>query len=627
VITIILTGILSILMLDEVSIELLLANAIIGTVIPAIVAPFTLNLLKQATNWEQVNQGLERENVERKGLEEEARQTARDMHAISQLAIECAAAPRDTDSVKLIAEKLREITDALAVGITLYDPQARTLTTKHIAVSGQVLEAANQLVGHNLVGMVNNVTPEMEQRMLESQVEAFDNLSEVSFGAISKPVATLIKNTLGVGKFTGMALSHGKSLIGTAIIVQRAGQPELNLDVCKTLAHFSAVAIQRKKTESELHESETKFRTLIENLSDGILLVDEQGFIIEWNPSHEALIGLKREEVIGKPIWDVQFQFMEKRYQTPEYHERIKQQSRIILKSGKFDNFNRPMQGVVQSMDGENKSILQTSFPIKTDEGYRIGSIMRDISNQKRAEADRERLIVELKSKNTELEQFTYTVSHDLKAPLITIKGFLGLLEKDVRDGNLERTRRDMIRITEATDKMQQLLNELLELSRIGRIINPSQEVSFGSIVQDAIKSVHGRLEARGVKVNVTEELPTVFVDQIRVTQVIQNLLDNSAKFMGGQTDPVITIGAQGSDTDGKPILFVKDNGIGIDSHHFESVFGLFHKLDIGADGTGIGLALVKRIIDIHGGRIWLTSEGIGKGTTVWFTLPVHQVS
>lgn len=309
-ITIILIGILSILILDMVSIELLLANAVIGTVVPAIVAPFALNLLKQATNWEQVNQDLELENVERKRLEEEARQTARDMHAISQLAIECAAAPRDTNSVKLIA------------------------------VSGQVLEAANQLVGHNLVGMVNNVTPEMEQRMLESQVEAFDDLSEVSFGAIPKPVATLIKNTLGVGKFTGMALSHGKSLIGTAIIVQGAGQPKLNLEVCKTLAHFSAVAIQRKTTESELHESETKFRTLIENLSDGILLVDEQGFIIEWNPSHEALIGLKREEVIGKPIWDVQFQFMEKRYQTPEYYERIKQQSREILTSGKFDNFN-----------------------------------------------------------------------------------------------------------------------------------------------------------------------------------------------------------------------------------------------------------------------------------------------
>jgi len=622
-ITLFLTGILSFLLLGRLSLELLLANTVIGTIVPAVVAPFALNLLKQATNWEKINQDLERENNERKKLEEEARQKAEDMHAISQLAIECAAAPRNTNSIKLIAEKLREITNALAVGITIYNPESRTLTTKHIAVSGQVLEAANQLVGHNLVGMVNKVTPEMEQHMLESHVEAFDDLSEVSFGAIPKPVAALIKKTLGVGKFTGMALSHGKSLIGTAVIVQRAGQPELNLEVCKTLAHFSAVAIQRKTTETELHESETKFRTLIENLSDGILLVDEQGFIIEWNPSHEALIGLKREEVIGKPIWDVQFQFMEKRYQTPEFHERIKQQSSEILASGKFDNFNRPMEGVVQSINGEIKNILQTSFPIQTDTGYRIGSIMRDISSQKRVEADRERLIAELKSKNTELEQFTYTVSHDLKAPLITIKGFLGLLEKDALDGNLERMKKDMVRITEATDKMHRLLNELLELSRIGRIVNPSHEVAFEAIVQDAIKSVHGRLDARGVKVEVGENLPTVFVDQIRVTQVIQNLLDNSAKFMGNQTDPVIMLGAQGFDTDGKPILFVKDNGIGIDSRHFDSVFGLFHKLDIDADGTGVGLALVKRIIDIHGGRIWLTSEGIGKGTTVWFTLPV----
>jgi len=236
-------------------------------------------------------------------------------------------------------------------------------------------------------------------------------------------------------------------------------------------------------------------------------------------------------------------------------------------------------------------------------------------------------LIAELKSKNTELEQFTYTVSHDLKAPLITIKGFLGLLEKDALEGKTERMKRDVLRISEATDKMYQLLNELLELSRIGRIVNPSQEVPFRTIVQDAVRAVHGRLEAHGVKIDIAGDLPVVFVDQVRVIQVVQNLLDNAAKFMGEQTHPCITIGMQGYDNDGKPTLYVKDNGIGIDSRQLDNVFGLFQKLDTNADGTGIGLALVKRIIEIHGGRIWLTSDGIGKGTTVWFTLPVPQHS
>ena len=623
VITVLLTGIVSFQIFNRLSHELLLVNALIGTVVPAIVAPLVLNLLKQAAHWEHTNQELERKNAQRKRFEDEALQKARDMQSINELAIECAAATTETDIIKLIAEKLREITNALGVAITIYDPATRTLTTKHVAVSGQVLSLANQLVGHNLIGMVNHVTPEMEAHMLKGTVESFSDLSEVTFGLIPKPVATAIKSTFGIRSFTGMALSHGGKLIGTAIIILREGQPEHNPDVCKTLAHVSAVSIQRKNAENALRESEAKFRTLIENLSEGILLLDEQGLIIEWNQAQEALTGFKREDVIGKAIWDTQFQFMAKDYQTPELYEKIKQKSQNILTSGEFENFNRPMEGMIHTHHGNILHILQISFPIPTDTGYRIGSIMRDISSQKQAEKDREKLITELKAKNTELEQFTYTVSHDLKAPLITIKGFLGLLEKDALDGKTEQMKKDMIRISEATDKMQQLLNELLELSRIGRIINPSQEVSFETIVQNATESVHGRLNARSVKVDVGDNLPVLLIDQARVLQVIQNLLDNSAKFMGDQTDPHITIGMDGYDTDGKPILYVRDNGIGIDPRQLENVFGLFQKLDTTADGTGIGLALVKRIIGVHGGRTWITSDGIGKGATVWFTLPM----
>lgn len=622
IITAFLTGAMSLLMLGELSLSLLVANSVIGMIVPTIVAPFAINLLKQAINWEQVNQDLKRENLERKRLEDEAVQKARDMQAINELAIECAAAMPDTDIVKRIAEKLRDITNALGVGITVYNPATRSLITKQIAVSGQILSAANQLIGFNLIGMVNHVTPEMEERMLSGVVETFSDLSEISFGLIPKPVAVAIKKTIGVGNFTGMALSYSGKLVGTAIIALREGQSALNPETYKTLAHVAAVSIQRNNSDKSLRENEVKFRTLIENLSEGILLLDEQGLIIEWNRSQEALTGFKRAEVLGKPIWDIQFQLMSEDYRKPEFYERIKQQSQNILTSGEFTNLNRTIGGVIHSAEGNARHVLQTSFPIPTDTGYRIGSVMRDISEQKQVEADHERLIAELKSKNTELEQFTYTVSHDLKAPLITINGFLGLLEKDVVNGNTGHIKKDVIRITEATDKMQRLLNELLELSRIGRIVNPSREVPFERIVQDAMASVHGRLETRGVKVDVMKGLPSVFVDQTRLNQVVQNLLDNAAKFMGDQTNPRIEIGAQGLDKDGKPILYVKDNGIGIESHHLDKVFRLFQKLDTSVDGTGIGLALVKRIVEVHGGRIWIHSDGLGQGTTVYFTLP-----
>ena len=620
--TILLTAGLGLVILGKLSSDIFIVNSIIGTIVPAIVAPFVLNLLKQATNWEHLNENLTSENTKRKKLEEDALQKAKDMKSISELAIECAAESNETDITKLIARKLRDITNALGVGITVYDPDTRTLTTKHITVSGQILSAANRLVGHNLVGMVNTVTPEMEKHMLQGMVETFSDLSEITFGAIPKPVALAIKNTLGVGKFTGMALIHGGKLIGTAIIAQREEQPTLDIEVYKTLAHVSAVSIQRRNTEVELRESEAKFRAIIQNLSEGILLLGENGYLLEWNPAQEMLTGFKREEVMNKPIWDIMYETMPEHLRTPESYEYIKQQIQTMLATGEAPYFHIPMEIMIQSKEGSVKPVLQTLFPILTDTGYRIGSLMRDISTQKQAEEDRNRLIAELKSKNTELEQFTYTVSHDLKAPLITIKGFLGLLETDALEGNIQRMKQDIFRITEATNKMQRLLNELLELSRIGRVVNPSHTVAFEDTVQDAAAAVRGRLDTRKIKLTIEHNLPNVFVDRTRIVQVIQNLLDNAAKFMGDQANPQIVVGTEGCDKDGKPILFVRDNGIGIKPNQIEMLFGLFRKLDVNAEGTGVGLVLVKRIIEVHGGRVWITSDGIGHGTTVWFTLP-----
>jgi signal transduction histidine kinase len=238
----------------------------------------------------------------------------------------------------------------------------------------------------------------------------------------------------------------------------------------------------------------------------------------------------------------------------------------------------------------------------------------------------RKKLISELESKNTELEGFTYTVSHDLKSPLFTIRGFLGYLEQDALSGNQVRLKSDIQRITDATDKMQRLLNELLELSRVGRLKNESTYVPFADITQEASELVQGQIMQRGITLSIDPDLPVVYGDRPRLTEVLQNLLDNAAKFMGDQKEPRIEIGCQGQDAEhGMPIFYVRDNGMGIPSEHFERVFGLFNKLDPKTDGTGIGLALVKRIIEVHGGRIWVESQA-GKGSTFFFTLPAKPM-
>jgi PAS domain S-box-containing protein len=278
----------------------------------------------------------------------------------------------------------------------------------------------------------------------------------------------------------------------------------------------------------------------------------------------------------------------------------------------------------IRTRVGESRWIMDSAVEIFDEHGIARGSIgiLQDITVRKQAEAERERLIAELETKNAELERFTYTVSHDLKSPLITIQGFLGYLQKDAEQGNLERLRADMARITDATVRMQHLLNDLLELSRIGRIVNPPKHIPFSLIVDEALSLVKGRLDRGSVQVTVADDLPFVYGDSARLVEVVQNLVDNAAKFMEGQKNPHIEIGWRESNERGFHIFYVHDNGIGVPPQYHERIFGLFNKLDAKSEGTGVGLALVKRIIEVHGGRIWVESGGIGSGSTFYFSLP-----
>jgi len=226
----------------------------------------------------------------------------------------------------------------------------------------------------------------------------------------------------------------------------------------------------------------------------------------------------------------------------------------------------------------------------------------------------------ELGSQNAELERFTYTVSHDLKSPLVTIRGFLGYLRQDAKSGDMTRFDKDLNRIANAVDKMQALLNDLLELSRVGRIINTPEDIPFGQIVAEAVELLNGQLEKNNVRMVIQGNFPNILGDHARLVEVIQNLISNAAKFMGSQPRPTIEVGTDGFDADEKTIFFIRDNGIGIAPEYHDRIFGLFNRLDPDVEGTGIGLTLVKRIVEIHNGRIWVNSKQ-GEGTTFYFTL------
>lgn len=236
---------------------------------------------------------------------------------------------------------------------------------------------------------------------------------------------------------------------------------------------------------------------------------------------------------------------------------------------------------------------------------------------------DRASLIKELESKNAELEQFAYTVSHDLKSPLVTMRGYLGYLKNSAVQGDFVRFDHDLERVINATNTMQDLLSDLLNLSRVGRIEEAVENVSVKNEVEKILELVHNVYVDKKIEIIVQENLPTVRVNPVRLREVMQNLIVNAMKFSALQNAPQVVIGTDGFDSATKfPILFVKDNGIGIDPQYHKKIFGLFNRLNNEVEGTGVGLTLVKRIIEIYGGRIWVASDGQGNGSTFYFTLP-----
>ncbi len=242
----------------------------------------------------------------------------------------------------------------------------------------------------------------------------------------------------------------------------------------------------------------------------------------------------------------------------------------------------------------------------------------RENAIRREAEKQLNDVISKLNAKNHELDRFAIRVSHDLKTPLITIAGFLGFLEKDLKAGDNTRAEKNFSQINEAAKSMGKFVDDLLDLSRIGRIIKPPENVAFSEIVSDALKAADGLLRAKQVHVESEAIFPFVRVDRGRAAQVLQNLITNAVKFMGDQKEPKIRIGFQ--EIEGEHIFSVSDNGIGISPEHHDKIFELFSKLDPETEGTGIGLGVSKRIIDLHGGRIWVQSE-FGKGATFYFTL------
>jgi PAS domain S-box-containing protein len=360
-----------------------------------------------------------------------------------------------------------------------------------------------------------------------------------------------------------------------------------------------------------LKRAEEAYRAIVVNSLQG-LAIYQKGRIVFANPAYAGILGYAIDELSSMDPEQVANLFY--------FEDRQKSIARMNATFSGEEAGSRYEARVV-CKDGSLRWIDFAMSVINYRDEVAIQAAAVDITDRKQMESEQARLVQELETKNAELERFSYTVSHDLKSPLITIRGFLGFLIRDSAANNVARVKADIQRITEATDQMHRLLDDLLTLSRVGRVTNPPERVPFDSIATAAAEQVGGQIRTRGVEVKIAHDLPTVFVDRERIVEVVQNLLDNAVKFMGDQPEPRIEIGSKESNQADQAILFVRDNGMGIDPQYHDRIFGLFNKLNPDTQGTGIGLALVKRILEYHNGYIWVESKP-GEGATFYFTLP-----
>lgn len=370
--------------------------------------------------------------------------------------------------------------------------------------------------------------------------------------------------------------------------------------------------MKSKNIQQQLDKSEQQYRLISENAKDIIYRMQIPDGQYEYiSPTCQLLTGYSPEDFYNTPkflrtildpefihIYDTNWNEVLKGKSTPTYEYKIinKNEHRFWLEQKNTIIFD------------------QNGCPIALE------GVITDITIKKNNEIEREKLIKELEEKNIDLERFIYIISHELKTPLITIKGFLGYLEEEAMKGDLIQLHQDIVRIITATETMQRQLNNLIDINRIGRNRSEKTILNTREMINSIIERFGPLIDENKIYINIGK-LPAIKGYENEITELFQILIENAIKFSLNQKDPAVQISTTKIDND--EIFFIKDNGIGIDKRYVDRIFGLFNKLDPHTEGTGAGLAIAKRVVEHHGGWIRVESEGACKGSTFFLKLPL----
>jgi len=362
-------------------------------------------------------------------------------------------------------------------------------------------------------------------------------------------------------------------------------------------------------TQPQKHdEREQLYAAIVESSDDAIITKTLDGTITSWNEAAERLFGFGVQEAIGRKI-DI--------IVPPELRDQV---NFILLQIGQGEKVEH-FETVRVTKDGRRIDISLSVSPVKSLDGTIVGAakVARDITAQKNTQRELAARSAELQRSNEDLAQFAYVASHDLQEPLRMVATYTELLAEHYSDAGDEKTEKYIRYAVEGANRMRQLVKDLLAYSRVGTRGGAPAEVDSGAVLRTVLDQLKVAIDESHAEI-VCDMLPVIYVDEMQIAQVFQNLIGNALKFRGDQS-PRIHIGALRTDDAWR--FHVEDNGIGIDKPHTDVIFQMFQRLHERGryDGSGIGLAIAKKIVERHGGRIWVKSE-LGKGSTFFFTMP-----
>lgn len=364
----------------------------------------------------------------------------------------------------------------------------------------------------------------------------------------------------------------------------------------------------------EYQKHEVWFKLLLESTGEAIYGLDTNGVCTFCNPSCVSTLGYDSpEDLLGKNMHQLIH------HKLPDGSPYAEVDCRIYSALQRREKLC-VVDEVFWRADGTSIPVEYTSYPLLQN-GELLGAVVAflDITDRRRAQEELQRVNAELEVRQQETEEFVYTISHDLKSPLVTMRGFLGVLQDDAAAGNYADMADSIQRIKRASGNMQRLLDDLLQLSRVGMVRDMREWIDLNMLLAELRDDLESRLSESGAQFIIQEEIPSIHADRLHMRQVFENLIANAVKYGTTAPNPVIEVGGS---IEGERIqLFVRDNGDGIPPEDQERIFQVFHRLPSDQDGTGMGLAIVRGIIRRHGGTVRVESK-YGCGAEFIISLP-----